>query len=205
MRERIDLYSTRLSINRLETCKRICSINIHRTTSTDSFSARSSKGQSRILFIFDLDECIENHGSAFLQVDRIVLNSGWLIGFGIPPVYLECLEVGLRGGGERSSRHAKHLCCEKGTMDLEGVLKPSVLVLQDALLQALRSQGRLEHALDNINALILQINAQHELLPKHDPTAPLKTAKVRVESIRAILERVHARLEEIRVLVRTRW
>ena len=61
VRERIDLcvfiFTT---VNATETGEGILAIDVHGTRTTDTLSARATKGECRIYFVLDLDECIKN-------------------------------------------------------------------------------------------------------------------------------------------------
>src|SRR6185503_3172985 len=57
--------------NRLGTGERIAACNVHRTGPADSFAAGTAKGQGRIDLVLDLDQGVENHWTAALQIDRI--------------------------------------------------------------------------------------------------------------------------------------
>ena len=61
--------------------------NIHGARSTDSLSARSSECETGIHFILDLDQSVQDHGAAVVEVNLIVLHlwlSSWL--FWVPSV-----------------------------------------------------------------------------------------------------------------------
>lgn len=72
-----------LFVDAAETCQCVDSIDIHGTATTDTLSARSTEGQTRIHLIFDFDQCIKDHGTAGVQVHieglqvRLLL---WLVG-----------------------------------------------------------------------------------------------------------------------------
>ena len=47
--------------NVTETSQSVGSINVHGTRSTNSFTARSTKGESWVLFVFDFDKGVKDH------------------------------------------------------------------------------------------------------------------------------------------------
>lgn len=56
------------------TSQGVAAVDVHRAWSTDALTTRSAKGQGRILFIFDLDEGIKNHGSAVIKIHLVRLH-----------------------------------------------------------------------------------------------------------------------------------
>lgn len=79
-------------INVAKTSQRIRPINVHRARATNSLTARPTKGQSWILLIFDFDQCIQNHGSAFIEVDWISGQIWFLFLFRVPSVDFEIFD-----------------------------------------------------------------------------------------------------------------
>ena len=116
--KRVDFGSFGLGINVTEASQCIGSINIHGTGSADSFAARSSKSQCRILFALDFDERIQDHGSAVVDIHGVSAQVRCLHGIlGVPTVNFEIDEF-LRLGCRRSGKTATspqlaavaHLC-----------------------------------------------------------------------------------------------
>jgi hypothetical protein len=56
-------------------------IDVHGATSTNSFSARSSKGQSSVHFVFNFNQSIQDHWSTLFCVDFVSLSCWFCIGF----------------------------------------------------------------------------------------------------------------------------
>lgn len=75
VRQRVDLdlaVGDRL-VDGFQTGQRVLAVDVHRTAATDTFAARSPEGKRSILFVLNLDEGVEDHGSALLDVNRIAL------------------------------------------------------------------------------------------------------------------------------------
>ena len=72
-------------------------VNVHGATSTNSLPTTASKGQGGVLFIFDLDESIQDHGTAGVQI-HWVRTQVRLLGnrthvFGIPTINFEVFDA----------------------------------------------------------------------------------------------------------------
>lgn len=92
-------------VNLTKTSQSVSTANVHSTRTTDTFSARSSESKGRVLLVLDLDQSVQNHGSACVEVNLVGLKGGFnLGGVGVPTVDLELLDVGLGLGssGEAS-------------------------------------------------------------------------------------------------------
>lgn len=90
-------------VNVREACQRVVAIDIHGARSTNAFPAGPAKGQCRILFVFDFEECVQDHRTAVGQIDGIRRQVGPLIGlFGIPTVHLKVFDALLGGRSLRS-------------------------------------------------------------------------------------------------------
>lgn len=103
VRKRIDRDGSITSIDATETGKGVCAIDVHCTTSTDTFSARTTKGEGRVLLILDLEKGIQHHGTTFLHVDMEGLHLGLFIGVRVVTVDLEFLERRLRSAAHQAS------------------------------------------------------------------------------------------------------
>jgi hypothetical protein len=100
VRKRVDLGSLLGVITNVgETGQGVGTVDVHGAGSTDSLAARSAKCQGRILFIFDLDESIQDHGSTFIEVDGVGAQVGLLALFRIPTIDFEVFDIFL---GRRS-------------------------------------------------------------------------------------------------------
>ena len=51
----------------------ILTSDVHCAGSADTFTARTTEGESGIDFVLDLDQSIQNHGSAFVKIDVVLL------------------------------------------------------------------------------------------------------------------------------------
>lgn len=72
----------------------VAAVNIHSAGPADSLAAGPSEGEGRIDLVLNLDQGVEDHGTALLEVDLVVLElrlRGVVRG---PPVDRECLEIG---------------------------------------------------------------------------------------------------------------
>jgi exonuclease VII small subunit len=83
-------------------------------------------------------------------------------------------------------------------MDLGAVLQPAVLTLQNTLANTVHSQMHLQQALKQLHETLSKLeNAQLDTL-HNDPLQGIQRAMQRVQSIKYTLDRVHARLEQVR-------
>merc|ERR1740123_2167830 len=71
--QRLDFNGLRTRLNVKKTSKAIFAIDIHGTRSANSFTARTPESECRINLIFDLDESIQDHGAALLQIYGVLL------------------------------------------------------------------------------------------------------------------------------------
>jgi hypothetical protein len=91
--QRVNLGSlVGILVNVLQAGQSIGTVNVHGTGSADSFTAGSTKGKSRILFIFNFDQDIQHHRSAVIEIDGISTQIRPLLLFGIPAIDLEILD-----------------------------------------------------------------------------------------------------------------
>ena len=109
-------------INIGQTSQSIDPINIHGTRTANAFATRTTKGQGWILLVFNLDESIQYHGTAFIQINRISRKIGALILFRIPTIDLEILDafwfVGRRCRGcDLERAHGTHALFGKLCLD----------------------------------------------------------------------------------------
>jgi hypothetical protein len=98
MRKWIDFGGTAgLGINVGQTGQGVATINVHGTRSTDSLTARTTKGKSWILFILNFDESIQNHGTAIVQINGVGGQVWLLVLVWVPTINLEILDAFLLG------------------------------------------------------------------------------------------------------------
>jgi hypothetical protein len=88
-------------INVRETGEGIDAVNVHGARSANAFATRAPKGEGGILLILDLEQGIEDHGTAVVQINRIGAQIGLLILFGIPAIDFEILDTLLLVGRHR--------------------------------------------------------------------------------------------------------
>jgi hypothetical protein len=111
MRKRVDLdVGSSLGRDTAQAGKGVLAVNVHGTATTDTLTATSSEGQSRVKLVLDSDKGIENHGSSLVKIQSVGLETGLLAGgIGVPSVDLEGLHLGLgllgrlADGGHRTS------------------------------------------------------------------------------------------------------
>jgi hypothetical protein len=96
--ERVDLgFLLGVGWDAAQASQRVDTINVHRTASADTLSARPSEGQGRVDLILDSDQSIQHHRSSLVQIQGITLHArlgGWLVG--VPSVDVEGLGLCLR-------------------------------------------------------------------------------------------------------------
>lgn len=100
-------------------------VNVHGAGSTDSLAARSAKCQGRILFIFDLDESIQDHGSAVIKVDGVGAQIWLLALFRVPAIDFEVfyLFIGRRSG---SGSFEGRFCGQATTSEIRGLWNQAI-------------------------------------------------------------------------------
>lgn len=60
----------------------VATLNVHGARAADTFTARTTEGQRRVLLVLDFDQSVQNHRSTGVQVDLVRLNVGlfsWLV------------------------------------------------------------------------------------------------------------------------------
>lgn len=81
-----------------QTRERVGSLNVHRAATANPFPARPSKGQRGILLVLDLEQGVQYHRTAIVEIDGIRAQVGFLVFLlGIPSVDLEVLDPLLVG------------------------------------------------------------------------------------------------------------
>jgi len=104
--ERVDLWNlAAIFVDPGQTRQIVFTVNIHRATTANTFSAGSSETESWILFVLDLDQSVQNHFTGHLvQIQFVFLHNWGLSVIRVPSVDLECLHsTGSTGGAWRSS------------------------------------------------------------------------------------------------------
>jgi hypothetical protein len=90
-------------VNEVKTSQSVGSINVHGTRSTNAFAAGTAKGQCRILFVFDFQESVQDHGATLIQIDRVGAQIRRLAVFGVIAVHFKVLDSLFSGCGRSSS------------------------------------------------------------------------------------------------------
>lgn len=80
--------------NLSETSKAVAAVNVHRTGAADPLTAGAAEGEGGVDLVLDLDERVQDHGPALLQVDLVVLQLRLRWVLRVPPVDLERLQGG---------------------------------------------------------------------------------------------------------------
>jgi len=78
VRQWVNLRSLVVALNFAEASQGVDTANVHGARATNAFAARPPEGQGWIHLIFDLDESVQDHGAALVQV-HVVLLHAWLV------------------------------------------------------------------------------------------------------------------------------
>ena len=81
--------ATVVSLNTSQTCQTIASIDVHSTGAADAFPTGAAERQSRVLLVLNLQQHIQNHRTAVIQVNLIALHSWFFTCIRIPAVDFE--------------------------------------------------------------------------------------------------------------------
>src|SRR5690606_2607692 len=100
--QRIDLHIALALINALRAGKRVPAINIHGAGTANAFAAGTAESQRLIDFVLDLDEGVENHRPAFVEIDFIGVDARIGIVIRRPAIDAETLDVFRTGLGLES-------------------------------------------------------------------------------------------------------
>ena len=93
MRQRIDLHHAFDLGHAIGAGQRVDPVDVHRTGATDAFTARAAEGQRRIDLVLDLDDRVQNHRAAIVQIDEIRIHRRVFAVVRVPTVNVEFLEV----------------------------------------------------------------------------------------------------------------
>jgi len=64
----------------------VAAVDVHCAGTADAFSARSAEGEGGVELVLDLDEGVENHGTALFQIDLVLLELRLRWAVWVPPV-----------------------------------------------------------------------------------------------------------------------
>jgi len=81
-----------------EASKTVAAVNVHGAGAADPLAAGAAEGEGGIDLVFDLDERVQDHGPALLQVDLVVLQLRFRRVLRVPPVDLEGFQGGCVAG-----------------------------------------------------------------------------------------------------------
>mmetsp|Transcript_76177 Transcript_76177/g.172236 ORF Transcript_76177/g.172236 Transcript_76177/m.172236 type:complete len:345 (-) Transcript_76177:2-1036(-) len=91
----------------------VLAVDVHGAGAADALPAGAAEGQGRIVLVLDLDERVQDHGAAGLQVDGVLLQERLCHGVRVVAVDAEGLRRGhLRGGGREGAAAAD--TCHRG-------------------------------------------------------------------------------------------
>jgi hypothetical protein len=106
VRQRVDLDGRSLA-NLAQASERVDTVNVHGARAADALAARSAEGERRVHLVLHLDQRVEHHRSAIVQVDLVLLHLRLCARVRIPAVDGECFEVSGRRGGARPLQQAR--------------------------------------------------------------------------------------------------
>src|SRR5690349_21650103 len=88
MVERINPHRPTDFADRLDACEIVAAVDVHRAGAADAFATRAPEGQGRVDLVLDLDQRIENHGTAGVEInlEAVKARSGGSVR--VIPVYL---------------------------------------------------------------------------------------------------------------------
>lgn len=69
-----------------QTGKAVATVDVHRAGAANALPARSAESERRIHFVLDLDQGVQNHGTALLEIDLEILKFRLGRVIGIPSV-----------------------------------------------------------------------------------------------------------------------
>src|SRR5579875_2720880 len=101
VRQRTDPHRPLDVGDRLDAGKRVRPVDIHRAGAANPLAARAAKGQRRIDLVLDLDQRVENHRAAFVEIDREAVDDRVLPVIRVPAIDPEFAHpLGVRRGGD---------------------------------------------------------------------------------------------------------
>mmetsp|Transcript_36413 Transcript_36413/g.114130 ORF Transcript_36413/g.114130 Transcript_36413/m.114130 type:complete len:295 (-) Transcript_36413:144-1028(-) len=93
VRQRVNLGRLRRPVDVAQAGERVPAVDVHRAAAADALAAAPPEGQARVLLVLDLQQCVEYHGPAVVQVNRVRHHVRFLLLLRVPPVDLEVLQV----------------------------------------------------------------------------------------------------------------
>lgn len=89
VRQGVDLDRFGGLVDVAEARQRVRTVDVHGAAATDTLTARTAEGQGRIGLVLDLDQRIQHHRAALVQVDGVGRGEGLLLLLRIPTVDLK--------------------------------------------------------------------------------------------------------------------
>src|SRR5439155_1578392 len=86
--------------DRLDAGERIDPVDVHRTRAAYAFAAGPAKGQCRVGLVLDLDQRVQDHRSAIVEIDRESIDDRVFPVVGVPAIDIEVAHA--RGARARS-------------------------------------------------------------------------------------------------------
>src|SRR5260370_21103486 len=97
VRQWVDAHRALDVLDRLEASQRIGAVDVHCAGTANPFAARAAERQGRIDLVLDLDQRVENHRTAVVEVDLERVDHRVLPVVGVPAVDLELAQPGGAG------------------------------------------------------------------------------------------------------------
>ena len=69
--------------SRTQASQGVHSVDVHRAAATDTLSATPAEGQGWVQLVLNSHQCVENHGSGLVQIQRVGLHARllcWVVG-----------------------------------------------------------------------------------------------------------------------------
>src|SRR3546814_12193896 len=76
-------------LDRLEAGQRVRAVDVHRAGAADALAARPAEGQAGVDVVLDVDDRVQHHRAAAVQIDGVALQPRVLAGVGAPAADLE--------------------------------------------------------------------------------------------------------------------
>src|SRR5690606_30761278 len=78
--------------------QRIGAVDVHRARTADALAARAAEGQRRVDLVLDLDQRVQDHRAALVEVDLVGIGARILVVVRAPAIDLELAHAGRAGG-----------------------------------------------------------------------------------------------------------
>ena len=94
VRQGVDLHRALHLVHALEAGERVRAVDVHGAGAADPLAAGAAEGQRRVDLVFDLDDRIQDHRAAIVEVDEIGVHARVRPVVRVPAVDLELAQVG---------------------------------------------------------------------------------------------------------------